>query len=119
MTNKDIKLQLKIFPFISNSTNRNGNNVGDVKAVLIGDDFPITDFDGVDNAMHNLIGYLNDRNTSPKEKKEKNLYFDNHKIYEIKYTEPIQIKGGKQRKTIKKTKKSKKNKRNKRKTYKR
>ena len=112
----DIKIRFKVYPYVDE--NRKGNHVGDIKAVLIGDNLPFTYFDQVDHMMYNLFGYVRDRDTSPKEKKEKKLYFDNNKTYEITYNPP-KLLGGKRSKTIKKSKKMKKTKKNKRKTYKR
>jgi hypothetical protein len=106
----DIKLKLKIYPFIGKSKNRNDNYVGDIKAVINTDKLPFTYFDQVDHMMYNLFGYVRDRDNPKK-------YFNN-KPYELKYSPPVKT-GGKSRKTIKKMKKTKKNKTNKRKTYKR
>jgi hypothetical protein len=113
----DIKIKLKVYPYVD--INRKDNHVGDIKVVMNTDNLPFTYFDQVDHMMHNLFGYVRDR-----DKPEK--YFKN-KTHEKVYNPPESLKpkiilGGKHRKTIKKSEKTrinKKSKKNKRKTYKR
>jgi hypothetical protein len=110
--NDNIKIKFKVYPYVDE--NRKGNHVGDIKLVMNTDNLPFTYFDQVDHMMHNLFGYVRDRD-NPKE------YFKN-KTHEITYTHPPIINGGKHRKTMKKSEKTRINKKSKitkRKTYKR
>lgn len=113
--NDNIEVKLKVYPYVDE--NRKGNHVGDIKVVMNTDNLPFTYFDQVDHMMHNLFGYVRDRDYPKK-------YFING-FKTITYTHPPIIQGGKHRKTMKKTKRTKKSRTNKkskktkRKTYKR
>lgn len=62
-TNKDpkkIDAILKVYPYIGNSENRKGYNIGDIKLAMNTSELPFNSFDQVDYTISNLFNYLND-----------------------------------------------------------
>lgn len=110
--NKKIKTTLKIYPFIGKSNNRKGYYIGNIKSVVNADELPFTNFDQVDHHLHNLFGYV--KNRDPKK-----FFFLVHPEKIEFIPTKLQQMGGRYRKTMKKSKKTRINKRSKRKTYKR
>jgi hypothetical protein len=104
---KKIDAILKVYPYIGNSENRKGYNIGDIKLAMNASELPFNSFDQVDHTLFNLFNYLND-GKNPSE------FFGYHPEtisfvpVSNKIEPPTKTGGYKQnRRTIKKNKKSK------------
>uniref|UniRef100_A0A6C0JMH6 Uncharacterized protein n=1 Tax=viral metagenome TaxID=1070528 RepID=A0A6C0JMH6_9ZZZZ len=72
-----IDIITKVSPFIGNSPNRKGFNVGDYKVIVDTKDLPFNDFDQVDKFLSDLIKFTGDYSGK---KKPKDYYIYHPKI---------------------------------------
>jgi len=110
-----IDIITKVTPFIGDSPNRKGFNVGDFKVIVDTKDLPFTDFDQVDKFLSDLIKFTGDYSGK---KTPKDYYIYHPKIMSFIPVKVVEKKaidkkegGGRRKKQNKKTmkKQSKKN----------